>query len=180
MTVPLADVSRESQTVTCTSDQSAINWGSQLLWLSAGGLDPNHPALRANGGQHSQVPWKHSKEAILMNIHALPMVIPTCLAQREQTKMHSSQFLPGMALTACFPSYCPRVRNWGALYQQLEPKTKYRVSNNRFTVASMWNTEFILVSLFINYCIIFHMNNCKPVLPHQLYISHYFRATYYL
>ena len=29
-------------------------------------------------------------------------------------------------------------------------------------VVSTWNTEFIPVLLFINYCIIFHMNNCKP------------------
>ena len=27
---------------------------------------------------------------------------------------------------------------------------------------SMQSTEFILVLLFINYCIIFHMNNRKP------------------
>ena len=30
-----------------------------------------------------------------------------------------------------------------------------------FTVGSMQNTKFILVLLFINYCI-FHTNNCKP------------------
>ena len=28
------------------------------------------------------------------------------------------------------------------------------------------DTEFILVLLFINYCIIFHMNNCKPTFAH--------------
>ena len=36
------------------------------------------------------------------------------------------------------------------------------MGKSRFTVVSTWNTEFILVLLFINYCIIFHMNDCKP------------------
>ena len=30
------------------------------------------------------------------------------------------------------------------------------------TVVSAWSKEFILVSLFINYCFIFHTNNCSP------------------
>ena len=33
---------------------------------------------------------------------------------------------------------------------------------SRFTVVSTWNTELILTLLFINYCTISHMNNCKP------------------
>ena len=32
----------------------------------------------------------------------------------------------------------------------------------RFTIVSMWNIEFILVLLFMNYCITFHTDNCKP------------------
>ena len=40
------------------------------------------------------------------------------------------------------------------------PRTGW--GKSRFTVVSMWHTEFFLVLLFINYCIIFHRNNCKP------------------
>ena len=36
---------------------------------------------------------------------------------------------------------------------------KYRVGQSRFTVVSAGNSLFFL--LFIIYCIIFHMNNCK-------------------
>ena len=36
---------------------------------------------------------------------------------------------------------------------------------SRFTVVSTKNTEFILVLLFINYYIIFHISNCKPFAP---------------
>lgn len=35
-----------------------------------------------------------------------------------------------------------------------------RGDKSRLTIVSTWNTEFILV--FINYFIIFHVNNCKP------------------
>ena len=45
---------------------------------------------------------------------------------------------------------------------QLELFSYYTTwGKSRFTVLSTQNTEFILV-LFINYRIIFHMNNCKP------------------
>ena len=36
-------------------------------------------------------------------------------------------------------------------------------------MGSMQNTEFILVLFFINYCIIFHMNNCKSTFAHPLH-----------
>ena len=39
-----------------------------------------------------------------------------------------------------------------------------RWGKRRFIVVSMQTTEFILVLLFINYCIIFHTKNCKPPL----------------
>ena len=35
-------------------------------------------------------------------------------------------------------------------------------SKSRFTVVTTWNTEFILPLVFINYCLIFHANYCKP------------------
>ena len=38
-----------------------------------------------------------------------------------------------------------------------------RCGKTRFTVVSEQNTEYILVLLFINYCVIFHVNNCKPI-----------------
>ena len=34
---------------------------------------------------------------------------------------------------------------------------------NRFTVVNTQNTEFILALVCISYCIIFHMNICKPI-----------------
>ena len=40
--------------------------------------------------------------------------------------------------------------------------SSYTVGKSRFTIVSMWNTEFIFVSLFINYCSNFHMNDCIP------------------
>ena len=45
---------------------------------------------------------------------------------------------------------------------------------NRFIVVCIQNTEFIL-ALFINYCIIFHMNNCKPTSPTQYHFSKWTR-----
>ena len=39
---------------------------------------------------------------------------------------------------------------------------------SRFTVLSTKNTEFIIVLLFINYCVIFHMNNCKLLWPNPV------------
>ena len=40
------------------------------------------------------------------------------------------------------------------------------VGKSRFKVVSTWHSEFILILLFINDCIIFHTNNCilTPVL----------------
>ena len=37
-----------------------------------------------------------------------------------------------------------------------------KCGKTRFTVVSEQNTEYILVLLFINYCVIFHISNCKP------------------
>ena len=48
------------------------------------------------------------------------------------------------------------------------------MSKTRFTVLSMQNTEFSLISLLINYCIIFHMNNCKPTFSHACINSTWF------
>ena len=45
-------------------------------------------------------------------------------------------------------SFCARVQNT-------------EQGKSGFTAVSTRNTEFILVLLFINYCIIFHMNNRK-------------------
>ena len=39
---------------------------------------------------------------------------------------------------------------------------KYKVGQSRFTIMSIWNTEFILALSFISYCIISQTNNCKP------------------
>ena len=36
---------------------------------------------------------------------------------------------------------------------------------SRFTIMRIQSTELFLVLLFINYCIILHTNNCKPILP---------------
>ena len=41
----------------------------------------------------------------------------------------------------------------------------------RFTVVNVRNTQFILVLLFNNYCIIFHMNNCKPTFAHSVLLN---------
>ena len=38
---------------------------------------------------------------------------------------------------------------------------RYRAGQSWFTVMSTRNTEFILTLVFINYCIIFHTNNCE-------------------
>ena len=44
----------------------------------------------------------------------------------------------------------------------------YMWGKSRFTV--ICETEFIFVLLFINYCFIFHMNNCKlPFAPPSMY-----------
>ena len=40
-------------------------------------------------------------------------------------------------------------------------------SKFRLTVVSTQNTECILLLLFVNYCIIFHMNNCKSTFAHS-------------
>ena len=45
----------------------------------------------------------------------------------------------------------------------------FRVGKSRFTVVSLWNTEFILILLFIKYYIIFHTNNCLPTFAHHVY-----------
>ena len=39
--------------------------------------------------------------------------------------------------------------------------TKYRVGKRKFTIVSV-QKQFILLLIVINYCIIFHRNNCKP------------------
>ena len=48
---------------------------------------------------------------------------------------------------------------------------KYRWGKSRFTAVSTPDTEFILV--FLNCCIIFHTNNCKPTLPHRVFTECY-------
>ena len=57
------------------------------------------------------------------------------------------------ACVYCFLCGCKRViyAGWG---------------KSRFIVVSMQNEEFVLLLLFINYCIIFHRNNCKPTFAH--------------
>ena len=50
-----------------------------------------------------------------------------------------------------------------------EMSSNPRWGKARFSVLSKQNTEFILVLLFTNYCITFHMNNCKLLLPHPAY-----------
>ena len=41
--------------------------------------------------------------------------------------------------------------------------------------------EFILVSLFINYCIIFHTDNCNPILaPPCIYSTNFLKYFTYL
>ena len=44
----------------------------------------------------------------------------------------------------------------------------YRMGQSRFTFVSMRNTEFILVLLFIHYCIASHTNNCNLLLSHPV------------
>lgn len=38
------------------------------------------------------------------------------------------------------------------------------LGKSRFTVVRRQNTEFVLILKFINYCIMFHADNCKPIL----------------
>ena len=42
---------------------------------------------------------------------------------------------------------------------------------NKFTIVSMWNTEFILVLLFINYCI-FSIQTVNLLLHHPVFVHH--------
>lgn len=58
-----------------------------------------------------------------------------------------------------------------------QDKRKYTGwGKSKFTVVSMGNREFILVPLFIRYCIIFHMNNVNPLLPHLYAVFPAFRS----
>ena len=58
----------------------------------------------------------------------------------------------------------------------LRPLLLWLIYNNQYRVGKnidlqLWvcKTEFILVLLFINYCIILNMNNCKPTVPHPVF-----------
>ena len=44
-------------------------------------------------------------------------------------------------------------------------------SKSRFTVVTVQDAEFILLLLFINYCIIVYMNNCKPTFATYCIVS---------
>ena len=69
--------------------------------------------------------------------------------------------------------YCPEQTTWLTWISRLEvcnPHAEAALDVNGyytgwhksgFRVVSMQNTEFTLVLLFINYCTIFYMNNCK-------------------
>ena len=53
------------------------------------------------------------------------------------------------------------------------------MGKSSFTIMSTGNTEFVL--LFINHCIIFHLNNCKPNFSHPciLNVKHIFLQLYH-
>ena len=50
--------------------------------------------------------------------------------------------------------------------------------NNRLTVMSMRNSEFILILLFINYCTIHLMNNYKPSFVHPIFRAYHLCLKY--
>lgn len=52
---------------------------------------------------------------------------------------------------------------WGRWYSKISIENLHHTGwgKNRFTVTLTQNMDFILVSLFINYCIVSHRNNCK-------------------
>lgn len=111
--------SHKSQAVTYISDQPTISWGFPTFMAAI---------WRTGSKSHSSAftsplePQK-TKRQFYMGMQVLSMATPQGSA-RQQSKMHSSQLPPGMGLIAHFPSCCPRVRNLGALCQELEPETK--------------------------------------------------------
>ena len=70
--------------------------------------------------------------------------------------VRTDRFFTGLPLTWASILFC-----YFVLQLAIDVLIPPRWGRSRFT-AVICETQFILVLLLINYCILFHMNNCKP------------------
>lgn len=70
-------------------------------------------------------------------------------------------------------SHCCKLQRERYTKNIADSNTEYRVRQSKFTVVSMGNTELIFALPFINFCIIFQTNNCKPTFASSCILFEY-------